>query len=64
MVYTGTQLHSVMFRGGKHSPPHFKFIGKFTNCIFWGEKLLFMPQLLSWIPGGFFANSCDELMKV
>lgn len=33
MVYTGTQLHSVMFSGGKYSPPYFKFIGKFSNCI-------------------------------
>lgn len=33
MVYTGTQLHSVMFSSGKHSPPYFKFIGKFSNCI-------------------------------
>lgn len=33
MVYTGTQLHSVMFSSGKHSLPYFKFIGKFSNCI-------------------------------
>ena len=32
MLHTGTQLHSVMFGSGKHSPPHFEFTGKFTKC--------------------------------
>lgn len=46
MAYTGTQLHSVMFSSGKHSPPHFKFIGKFTNRIRpFFKKLLLMSKV-------------------